>query len=189
MPLIIITRRWVVSSKRKIWRHQRGNQKPYIGEGQTTQKPKVKGQTTIYKTLHWQLKIEQREPSKNRGKSGAPEGQAAPAQHVTHVVPLLSQTNEERTSIHFDSHDKDGSKTDDQKWIQTLRKNGHFPITPSWSDYYNNTSVGLAIINSTSWSGGQWTPHTSCVVLLKTLLCVLKYVWVVLYSVDKYTFL
>jgi hypothetical protein len=31
-------------------------------EGQTTQWPKEKGKTTIYKTLHRKLKIEQHEP-------------------------------------------------------------------------------------------------------------------------------
>ena len=35
---------------RRVWRHQRGNQNPYIEEEQTTQWPKEKGQTTIYKT-------------------------------------------------------------------------------------------------------------------------------------------
>ena len=41
-----------------------GNQNPYIEE-HTTQLPKEKvqkGQTTIYKTLHRKLKIEQHEP-------------------------------------------------------------------------------------------------------------------------------
>jgi hypothetical protein len=33
-----------------VWRYQRGNQNPYIEEEQTTQWPKEKGQTTIYKT-------------------------------------------------------------------------------------------------------------------------------------------
>ena len=35
---------------RKVWRYQRGDQNPYIEEEQTTQWPKEKGQTTIYKT-------------------------------------------------------------------------------------------------------------------------------------------
>jgi len=35
------------------------NQNPQIEEGQTTQWQKEKGQTTIYKTLHRKLKIEQ----------------------------------------------------------------------------------------------------------------------------------
>ena len=35
---------------RRVWRYQRGNQNLYIEEGQTTQWPKEKGQTTIYKT-------------------------------------------------------------------------------------------------------------------------------------------
>jgi hypothetical protein len=43
---------------------QRGNQNPYIVEGQTTEWPKqtgTKGQITIYKTVHRKLKIEQYE--------------------------------------------------------------------------------------------------------------------------------
>ena len=39
----------VVTVQRRVWRYQRGNQNPYIEE-QTTQWPKEKGQTTIYKT-------------------------------------------------------------------------------------------------------------------------------------------
>jgi hypothetical protein len=35
---------------RRVGRYQRGNQNPYIEEEQTTQWPKEKGQTTIYKT-------------------------------------------------------------------------------------------------------------------------------------------
>jgi len=35
---------------KRVWRYQRGNQKPYIEEGQTTQWPKEKWQKTIYKT-------------------------------------------------------------------------------------------------------------------------------------------
>jgi len=35
---------------RRVWSYQRGNQNPYIAEGQTIQWPKVKGETTIYKT-------------------------------------------------------------------------------------------------------------------------------------------
>ena len=35
---------------RRVWRYQRGNQNPYFEEEQTTQWPKEKGQTTIYKT-------------------------------------------------------------------------------------------------------------------------------------------
>jgi hypothetical protein len=35
------------------------NQNPYIEEQQTTQWPKEKGQTMMYKTLHRKLKIEQ----------------------------------------------------------------------------------------------------------------------------------
>ena len=44
------------------------NLKPYMEEGQTAQWPKEKGQTTIYKTLHRKLKIEQHERAKNRGE-------------------------------------------------------------------------------------------------------------------------
>jgi hypothetical protein len=43
---------------RRVWKYQNGNQNPWIEEGQTTQWPKEKGQTTIYKTLHRKLKIE-----------------------------------------------------------------------------------------------------------------------------------
>jgi hypothetical protein len=39
----------------------KGNQKPYVEEGQTTQWTKEKGQTMIYKTLHRKLKSEQHE--------------------------------------------------------------------------------------------------------------------------------
>jgi len=35
---------------RRVWRYQRGNQNRYIEEEQTTQWPKEKVQTTIYKT-------------------------------------------------------------------------------------------------------------------------------------------
>jgi len=35
---------------RRVWRYQRGNQNLYIEEEQTTQWPKEKVQTTIYKT-------------------------------------------------------------------------------------------------------------------------------------------
>ena len=38
---------------------------------------RTKAQTTIYKTLHWKLKIEHHEHHKKPGvKSGAPEGKA-----------------------------------------------------------------------------------------------------------------
>jgi hypothetical protein len=42
----------VVTVQRRVWRYQRGNQNPYIEEEQTTQWPKEKGQTRIYKTYH-----------------------------------------------------------------------------------------------------------------------------------------
>ena len=42
-------------------RYQRGSQKPYV-KGKTTQWSKEKRQTTIYRTLHRKLKIEQHEP-------------------------------------------------------------------------------------------------------------------------------
>jgi hypothetical protein len=41
-----------VSSVRRVWRCKRGYQNSYIDEGQTTQWPKEKGQTTIYKTYN-----------------------------------------------------------------------------------------------------------------------------------------
>jgi hypothetical protein len=34
----------VTINQGRVWRYQRGNQKPYIGEEQTTQGPKKKGQ-------------------------------------------------------------------------------------------------------------------------------------------------
>jgi carbamoylphosphate synthase small subunit len=40
---------------RRVWRYQSGNQKPCIEEEQTTQWPKEKGQTTIYKILNRKL--------------------------------------------------------------------------------------------------------------------------------------
>jgi hypothetical protein len=46
---------------RKVWRYQRGNQEAVYIEGQAIHWPKEKGQTTIYKTLHRKLKIEQQE--------------------------------------------------------------------------------------------------------------------------------
>ena len=49
---------WTV---RKVWRYQRGDQKPEVKEGQTIQRPKEKGQTMTYKTLHRKPKIEQHE--------------------------------------------------------------------------------------------------------------------------------
>ena len=60
-----------VEYTRRVWRYQRANQNPYIEE-QTTQWPKeksAKGKTTIYKTLHRKLKIEQHKPFKNWGWS------------------------------------------------------------------------------------------------------------------------
>jgi hypothetical protein len=44
-----------------------GNQKPEVEEKPTTQWPKEKGQTLIYKTLHRKLKIEQHESHKKGG--------------------------------------------------------------------------------------------------------------------------
>jgi len=59
---------------RKVCRHQRCNQKPYI-ENKTIQWPKEKGQIIIYKILHRKLKTEQPEPyQKPVMNSGAPEG-------------------------------------------------------------------------------------------------------------------
>ena len=65
---------------------------------------KEKGQTTIHKTLHRKLKIEQHEPHlKPRVDTGAPEGLAVPAPHVNKRLningyqynrpPLLCQTS------------------------------------------------------------------------------------------------
>ena len=47
-----------------------GNQKPEVEEKPTTQWPKEKGQTLIYKTLHRKLKIEQHESHKKAGWTG-----------------------------------------------------------------------------------------------------------------------
>jgi len=48
---ISVTNTFVPSTNlRRVWRYQRGNQNPYIDEKQTTQWPKEKIQTTIYKT-------------------------------------------------------------------------------------------------------------------------------------------
>jgi len=50
---------------------------------------RTKGQSTIYKTLHIKLKIEQHEPHRKPGvRTGTPEGLAVPAIHVTPVVFL-----------------------------------------------------------------------------------------------------
>ena len=65
---------------RRVWRYQRGNHNPEI-EGQTIQWQKdkrTKGQTTIYKALHRNLKTEQH--------SSAPEGKTIPAPLVAPVV-------------------------------------------------------------------------------------------------------
>ena len=40
---------------RRVWRYERGNQNMYIKEEQTTQWPKEKWQTTIFKTCIWTL--------------------------------------------------------------------------------------------------------------------------------------
>ena len=54
---------YVIPYLRRVWRYQRGNQNPYIEEGQdNTMEKRTKGQTMIYKTLHKKLKIEKREP-------------------------------------------------------------------------------------------------------------------------------
>jgi len=49
---------WQKGLQRRVWRYQRGNQNPWIEEGQTTQWPKDKGQTTIYKALLTKFEIE-----------------------------------------------------------------------------------------------------------------------------------
>jgi hypothetical protein len=45
---------YIFNCQEKVWRYQRGNQKPKksIEEKQTIEWPKEKGQTIIYKTLH-----------------------------------------------------------------------------------------------------------------------------------------
>jgi len=71
---------------RRVWRYHRGNQKPYIEQGQTTQWLKEMGQNTTQITK----KIEHHEPhSKLKVKSGAPVGGGSvPAQLVAPVVLL-----------------------------------------------------------------------------------------------------
>jgi hypothetical protein len=61
-------------------------------EKQTIQWPKVKGKTTIYKTTHRKLKIEQhKHPLKTGVHSGLLEAQAGPVPHVALVVlPLFT---------------------------------------------------------------------------------------------------
>ena len=57
-----------------------------------TKRKRTKGQTTIYKTLHKKLKIDQHEPHQKPGmNSSAPEGQAVPAQLMAQVVLLQLQ--------------------------------------------------------------------------------------------------
>ena len=64
---------------RRVWRYQRLNQNPKI-EVHTTQWPKEKGQSTVYKTIHIKLNIEQHGPHQKPGvNSGAPEGWSVPA--------------------------------------------------------------------------------------------------------------
>ena len=50
---------------------------------------RTKEQAMIYKTIHRKLKSEQHKPGVN---SGAPEGLAVPAKHVT-IVLLLNATD------------------------------------------------------------------------------------------------
>jgi hypothetical protein len=61
-----------------------------------TKRQRTKGQTTICKTLHRKIKIEQHvmyKPQQKPGmNSGAPEGYAVPAPHVAPGVLLLLQT-------------------------------------------------------------------------------------------------
>ena len=48
---------------------------------------RTKGSTTIYKTLHRKLKIEQHESHLSSGMNlGAPEGKDVPAPHVAHML-------------------------------------------------------------------------------------------------------
>ena len=55
---------------------------------------KTKGQTMTYKTLWTKLSIEQHEPHYKPGlNSGAVEGSAVSAPHVTSMVLLLNDTN------------------------------------------------------------------------------------------------
>jgi hypothetical protein len=58
-----------------------------------TERKMTKGQTTIYKTLHSKLKIEQQKPYyKSRVNSNGSDGYAVTASLVAHVVLLLLQT-------------------------------------------------------------------------------------------------
>ena len=74
---------------RQVWRYQKGAIRSC-----TIQWPKEKGQTTIYKTLHRTLKIEQHEPHLKLGVNpDAPEGLSVSAPHLIPVVLLLNDTN------------------------------------------------------------------------------------------------
>jgi hypothetical protein len=57
---------------------------------QTKERAKGKGQTTIYKTVHRKLNIEQCEPHYNPGIiSGAPKLEAVPALLVAHILLIV----------------------------------------------------------------------------------------------------
>ena len=71
-----------------IRRRQSKKDTQYNGQMRQGQK-----KTTIYKTLHRKLKIEQHDPHENPGvNSGAMEVQVVSAPHLTSVVLLLLQT-------------------------------------------------------------------------------------------------
>jgi hypothetical protein len=86
MPLFYIKITWIYKKKKKyksntqdninvikrIWRYQSSNLQ--FKEEQTTQWPKERGQTTIYKTLHWKLDQATQTPLKQGVNSGAAEG-------------------------------------------------------------------------------------------------------------------
>ena len=62
----------------------------------------AKGQTTIYKTLHWNLDRATRTPLKPGGNSGVSEVLAVPTPHVLLLLLIVH----EQTDFIFDKHDE-----------------------------------------------------------------------------------
>ena len=55
---IVIKLKKMIGEIRRIWRYQRGNQNPYVGEEQTTQWQKEKVQNNNLQSIHIKQKIE-----------------------------------------------------------------------------------------------------------------------------------
>ena len=73
-----------LNNTKKSLKIPRGNQKPFIADGQAIQWPEQKGQTMIYLALHRKLKIAQHEfYSKPGFISRSPGGLALPVPQVT----------------------------------------------------------------------------------------------------------